>query len=183
MMKNIAGLSAVALFSLLIISCGKSIKKEEKIKNVIGRYNQAIMLAYKDGKFGPLTEVADGQALSFVDNLYQANINSKGTVLDSEILELRFKKIEPGSGEDEPRVKAVWHEADKRWQEELVFKEDAAETAEKWRYTWVNAKTGKPASPVMTAEYEMEYKLDVRDGRLKIISAKVVKEKTDKNGG
>ena len=174
----------VTVFALFfLISCGTQVSDEEMVRKVIGKYNSALMPAYKDGNFGQLMEVADGKALTLVTNTYQSFLNGNGIVLDSEVLSVEFEKIELGSGDEEDKIEVAWHEEDKEWREVYVYNETFVDTKEKWHYKWVDKTTGEHASPAMTINYTMSYTLDRVEGRLKVIKTRIVKEEILKSEG
>ncbi|MHC4278130.1 MAG: hypothetical protein ACYSTI_12525 [Planctomycetota bacterium] len=153
------------------------------MKRVVGKYNAALAPAYKHGRFDSLLEVADGKALSMVDNTYQSYLNGKGVVLEAELLGVSFKDIALGTGEDEPRIEVIWYDDEKEWEEVYTYKETFVETEERWKYKWVDAKTGEEASQTITVKYQMAYTLDKVAGKLKVISAQIKKQEVEKREG
>lgn len=182
-MKQFSCLLIIPISFIIFISCSRAVKEDEAIKNIIGKYNYALAIAYKDGKFGLLQEVASGQAFNIVSHTYESSLNGEGIVLDAELLGMTFKKITLGSGENEPRIDAVWHEREKEWREVYIFEDTFAETTEQWKYKWVNAKTGKIVPPIMTIRYEMAYTLKQKDGKWKVISTEIKEQKIEKSEG
>lgn len=175
-MKLFFNLLIFFLLPLSLFSCGRA-TGEDTVKRLIAKYNNALAIAYKQGNFGPLAEVAAGGSLNMVSNTYESYLNGKGIVMDSELLELVFKDIKPGSGEKDPKIDVVWKEDKKEWQEIYIFKETIVETTEQWRYKWVDVKTGKDAPPIMTVQYDMKYVVDAIDGKLKVMSAEIKEQK------
>ena len=182
-MKRFLLLTKVSVLLVLLYSCNSQITREDAVKNLVGKYTYALTFAYKDGNFSELVNVSDGKALTMVDNTYQSYFTIAGIVLDAELLGLTFKKIELGSGENEAKIKVEWHEAEKEWREISVHKETFVETEERWKYKWVDKKTGELASPVVTAKYDMRYTIDKVGGSLKVISTEIKKQEVEKEEG
>ncbi|HBR16142.1 MAG: hypothetical protein A3G39_07800 [Deltaproteobacteria bacterium RIFCSPLOWO2_12_FULL_43_16] len=172
-----------AVFLSLIVSCGSSNGKEETIRRLIGRYNVALVHAYKEGRFDDLREIAADRAFGMVENTYLSYLRGIGVLLDSELLGMELVKMELGSGEDEAKIVAEWSEKEKEWREVYVYKESDIETEERWRYKWIDGKTGEAASPVITVKYRMRYTVDKVDGKLMVISSVIIKETVEKTEG
>lgn len=168
---------------LILVSCGSSGEGGAAVKTLIGKYNSALAQAYKDGNFDPLIKVADGAALKKADTAYQAYLNAQGIILDSELLELKFENVSLGSGDNESKIKVEWDEKEKEWREIYVYKETFVETEERWKYKWVDKKTGEPASPVVTVKYRMSYTIDRAGDSLKVISSEIKKEDVESMEG
>ncbi|MEE9614188.1 MAG: hypothetical protein V3W31_04440 [Thermodesulfobacteriota bacterium] len=173
----------IAAVLLAVVSCAGSVSEEDKVRSLVGRYNSALVTAYKEGDFDRLVKVADGEALSKVDNAYQSYLKGPGIVLDAELLGLKFKEFSLGTGEDESGINVEWHEDEKEWREVYLYKETFVETEERWNYRWVDYRTGETASPVVTARYGVAYTVDRVDGALKVVSAKITSEEVEKEKG
>lgn len=173
------------VFLSLIVSCGSSTDKdkEDTLKRLIGKYNVALVHAYKEGRLDDLREIATGRAFSMVESAYLSYLRGDGVLLDSELLGMEFVKMELGSGEDEAKIIVEWSEKEKEWREVYVHKESGIETEERWRYKWINSKRGDAASPVITVKYRMRYTVDRVDGKLMIISSLIMKETIEKTEG
>ena len=175
-------------FFLLIIvvstvSCASPQDREELVKKTVSRYANAVTSAYKEGKFDLLTEVAAGKALQTVDNTYQSYLNGKGMVLDAELIGMTFEDVALGSGKEDVKIRTEWQEKEKEWREVRVFKETFVNTSERWKYKWVDYKTGELASPVVTASYKVRYTIDIVDGKFKVVLTEIKEENVEKTEG
>ena len=166
---------ALLLF-VSLVGCSGISAPEDVCKKVVLRYINAIVPAYKFGEFDLLLNIADGKALSRVDNAYTAYKNGKGVVMDLELVEIEFLSFIEGTGEDGPTIKVVFNEDVKEWQEILVDEDHKVETRERWRYTWYNYKNWTPASPEYFVEYTIEYNINKIGGKYKVLEIKILDE-------
>jgi hypothetical protein len=164
---------------VFLVSCSSSSDErvEDALKSMVVRYNNALMVAYKDGDFTSLVEVAEGNALSIPDNTYNAYLDGMGMVMDSELLGVEFIEVVRGSPMDAPKIEVVWYEEEREWREEYTFKEPSVETKERWRYRWVDKKTGEVIYPARVVDYRMLYILGEEEGKWVVKSSEIKEDK------
>ena len=107
---------------------------------LVAKYNNAIIEAYKNQFFAPLTEVAGEKQV----NKARVVINSfrRGNqVMEADVRKIDFKEIK--------------RQGDKA----------SVRTSEDWVYRWVDIKTGKEVEPLKDIHYEIVYHLVKKDGK------------------
>ncbi|HHL40000.1 MAG TPA: hypothetical protein ENJ37_05795 [Deltaproteobacteria bacterium] len=130
--------------AFLAVSCTSAQPDtDEAVKSAVLRYTQGIIKAYRDLDPEILASVTSQRQLTKVDIVVQSFLQAD-RVMDSELLSLDFKEIE-GDGSSR-RVRTV----------------------EKWRYKWVNVKSGDLVEGPREVRYEISYTL-AREGESWIV--------------
>jgi hypothetical protein len=122
------------LFFIIPLSCTTKNPEEEAIKKLVGKYNVALITAYKDMNPLPLRRVTSNSEFEKV-NLIIDSFMEVNQIMEAELMSLGFKDIK--IEQDSATVK----------------------TSEQWKYRWVDMKTGEVKVPLQEIHYEMLYHL------------------------
>ncbi|MFZ3072775.1 MAG: hypothetical protein WA162_06005 [Thermodesulfobacteriota bacterium] len=141
----------IIIVSLAITSCKTVNPEEDAVRKSIGRYNLAIVIAYRDLNMEPLKAVTIEAHSNKVNSIIEAYL-SGDEIMDSELLKLTFNDIKI----EENKAEAV--------------------TSEDWKFRWVNIKTREEVEPLKDIHYEMLYHLVKKDGKWLVEKVEEAKE-------
>lgn len=132
-------------------SCGLKDPKKEEILKVIGKYNIAIVAAYRELNMQPLREITGDTHFQKVRTLINSYLDDS-QIMESELLNLIFK--------------------------EIVINGNIAtvKTSEDWKYRWINHRTSEEIEPLRNIHYEMVYHLLKRDAKWIVENIEVLKD-------
>lgn len=137
-----------------LLSCtSRGINKTDELKIVIVKYNNALIEAYKNQFFEPLTQVASEEVVRKIGVIVNSYRESD-QIMEAELNKIEFR--------------------------EMVVEEDKAtvRTSEDWSYRWINYRTVQEVEPHQDIHYEMFYHLLKKNGRWRV--EKVEEEKQAK---
>jgi hypothetical protein len=141
----------LSIFLPVLYSCSTVNPEEEAIRRLIGKYNMAIVTAYKNLGMEPLREVASKERFEKVEVIINSFMQG-GQMMEAELLELDFKGMEIDA--ERARVR----------------------TSEDWKYRWVDVRTREVKVPLTEIHYEMLYHLIKRDDRWLVEKTEEVEE-------
>lgn len=141
----------------LFYACNSIRETERKeIKDVVIRYNHALMNAYETGGFDSLREVTTERQYRKV-MVYIQSYAALGEKIKAQLKEFKIKEIREI---DDNKVEAV--------------------TAEQWDYARIDSRTGALLIPKSTYHYMMKYELlKDRNDNWKIAELKVISEEKE----
>jgi hypothetical protein len=122
------------------LSCGSSTNEDAVIMKAVGKYNQALVIAYRNVDFGPLGGAASEKAAKKVRVIVNSYLGGN-QVMESDVKRIDFKDVKV--------------EGDRA----------IARTSEDWTYRWVDFKTGEEVEPLKDIHYEMLYHLEKIDDK------------------
>jgi hypothetical protein len=120
------------------LSCGSSTNEDAVIMKAVGKYNQALVIAYRNVDFGPLGGAASEKEAKKVRVIVNSYLEGN-QVMESDVKRIDFKDVKV--------------EGDRA----------TARTSEDWTYRWVDFKTGEEVEPLKDIHYEMLYHLEKID--------------------
>jgi len=174
--RNLIILLAMVTSLAGLTSCTGGVSSEDEARKLVAKYVNYIVPAYREGKLGDFVKVADGQALSMVDNTYNAYKIGGGMVLNAELQEMEFKDVVVGKNLNERSFEVVFDEEKKEWQEIYYTEETLVKTSEVWNYVWLDKKTFIPTSEEYRVSLDIVYTLDYVDEVLKVINVAIERE-------
>jgi hypothetical protein len=130
------------IFLLVLAGCISKEKDETEydIRTTIGRYNNAVITAYKSLNIGPLNSVTTEEQLIRVDSFIGAFLQ-RDQIMESELHRMDFEDVKIDS--DKATVR----------------------TTEDWSYRWIDSRTGEEVEPLKEIHYEMRYHLKKIDDK------------------
>ncbi|MHC4278310.1 MAG: hypothetical protein ACYSTI_13475 [Planctomycetota bacterium] len=142
------------LVLLAPLSCTNGNPEEEAIKVLVGKYNVAIITAYKDLNTWPLKLVTTDAVFKKVNVMIESYLDGE-QVMEAELLSLEFKdiKIEPESA--------------------------TVRTTEEWEYRWVDINSREVIDPTRPIHYEVLYHIIKSEDRWLV---EKVEAKSDDSG-
>lgn len=121
-------------------SCSSSSQEDAIIMKAVGKYNQALIIAYRNVDFGPLGGAASEKEARKVRAIVNSYLEGN-QVMESDVKRIDFRDIKV--------------EGDRA----------TARTSEDWTYRWVDFKTGEEVEPLKDIHYEMLYHLEKIDDK------------------
>ncbi len=138
----------LAIFSILFFIINSCTKPDTEIQNIhrtVGKYNMALVVAYKELDWAPLGEVTTEVQLDKVKHLVNSYLEGN-QVMEAELHSLSFRDIESATD----KIKVTTYEV--------------------WSFRWVDYKKRTEIIPLQEREYEIVYHL-VREGDHLLISS------------
>jgi hypothetical protein len=124
------------IFLFVLAGCISKEKDETEydIRTTIGRYNNAVITAYKSLNIGPLKRVTTEEQLIRVDSFIGAFLQ-RDRIMESELHRMDFEDVK------------------------IVGDKATVRTSEDWSYRWIDYRTGEEVEPLKDIHYEMLYNL------------------------
>ncbi|MDH3976244.1 MAG: hypothetical protein OEV42_18415 [Deltaproteobacteria bacterium] len=146
------------LFFLFMASCSdRSSPEERQIRQVIKWYNEALVRVYQELDVQSLDGLTTGQEIGRV-RMIVWKFKAEKKYMESEQKELVFKSISMTGPES----------AD-------------VETAEKWKFRHLRAKTDAVLQPWKDEDYTMYYRMAKMEGKWVVEKARLVRKDLDRN--